>query len=261
MKPLESKIQGNPVCSWCAPPSTQSPLPNAFCWTRMQAEAGQPLNAIIKRKELERSIGNGVFYWGVGNALGGSLRALINCAPQPEVFFSVMRSKPKRVDSSPGTVLLWTHFVDQNGGLQPLPQHTIVLSRGDTASGKEKRCYALVCHSDIALCLSSIAHFNLSHFRNLGEVGGKVGFSQVTVNIKHLSKESHGPMYEINLRSWLKPPYFVRLASPKRLLTEDRDAIAATVGSCPSSTKWQEFTEYIRTRREYASGNSQLLML
>jgi hypothetical protein len=38
-----------------------------ICWTRMQSEAGQQLDAIMSRKELERRAGGGIFFWGVGN--------------------------------------------------------------------------------------------------------------------------------------------------------------------------------------------------
>lgn len=44
------------------------------CWSKVQAESGQTLNAIVARKEKERLAGAGVFFWGVGNAL--SLRSV-----------------------------------------------------------------------------------------------------------------------------------------------------------------------------------------
>ena len=31
-------------------------IPGPFCWTKMQAEAGEPIEGIVNRKELERSI-------------------------------------------------------------------------------------------------------------------------------------------------------------------------------------------------------------
>jgi hypothetical protein len=34
-----------------------------ICWTRMQSEAGQGLNEIVARKEVERFSGNS-FFWG-----------------------------------------------------------------------------------------------------------------------------------------------------------------------------------------------------
>jgi hypothetical protein len=44
------------TCSWCAPDITTS-LPTAFCWTKMQAESGQNIEHIIRRKDLERQNG------------------------------------------------------------------------------------------------------------------------------------------------------------------------------------------------------------
>ena len=43
-------------------PATQDDCP------RMQAEAGQRLETIIARKEIERQAGEGLFLWGVGSA-------------------------------------------------------------------------------------------------------------------------------------------------------------------------------------------------
>ena len=39
-----------------------------ICWTRMQSEAGEGLPKILRRKDLERRAGAGLFFWGVGNA-------------------------------------------------------------------------------------------------------------------------------------------------------------------------------------------------
>src|ERR1700730_13554838 len=49
--------------SFAAPPRMNSE--EFVCWSRMQAEAGQQLEAIIFRKERERQAGGGMFCWGV----------------------------------------------------------------------------------------------------------------------------------------------------------------------------------------------------
>ena len=41
-----------------------------FCWTKMQAEAGEPIDGFVNRKELERLCGGGEFWWGVGESRG-----------------------------------------------------------------------------------------------------------------------------------------------------------------------------------------------
>ena len=50
--------------------------PEYLCWTRMQVEAGQALESIIARKEIERRAGGGLFFWGVGNAPSTAINAL-----------------------------------------------------------------------------------------------------------------------------------------------------------------------------------------
>ena len=53
------------AANFCRPSDKQ---PNYLLWTRMQAEAGQGLELILRRKERERVAGDGRFFWGVGNA-------------------------------------------------------------------------------------------------------------------------------------------------------------------------------------------------
>src|SRR5437773_1823143 len=57
--------------------SASEELSHVICWTRMQAEAGQGIEAIVSRKELERQAGGGLFCWGIGNAPPRSLSALV----------------------------------------------------------------------------------------------------------------------------------------------------------------------------------------
>jgi hypothetical protein len=240
------------LCSWCDSASATTPLPSAFCWTKMESDAGETLNDIIRRKELERSIGGGVYYWGIGTPIAERTMAeLRRRTCQPEAFFSIMRSKPRREDHSPASVLLWTNDIDADGLLKQLPTHALVLSRGETTSGREKRYYALVCHSETALSPSRHASFDLSHFRNLGGAKGEIGSSQVTAVIEHLSGSHLGRHYEISLRTLLRPPYFVKLAGPKRVLDEDRKTILTTAASNPTSEKWRAFVDDIRNRPAY----------
>ena len=42
--------------------------PNAFVWTKIQAEAGQSIKRILNRKELERQASDGTFWWGIGES-------------------------------------------------------------------------------------------------------------------------------------------------------------------------------------------------
>jgi hypothetical protein len=40
-----------------------NPIPNAFVWTKIEAEGGQSIDRILHRKELERQ-SVGTFWWG-----------------------------------------------------------------------------------------------------------------------------------------------------------------------------------------------------
>lgn len=243
---LNHKRKHTDQCSWCSL-SSAKPLPTAFCWTKMQAESGQSLELIVRRKELERLNGQGVFYWGIGNALGPSVTELLSRTANPEVLFSVMRAKPKPQDVCPTSLFLWTASLDEDNELQPLPPHVLVLSRGDTASGAKHRHYALVCHSEEALSPSSLGSLDLAHFRNLGGAKGKVGHSQVTANIEHCTGDTHGNYYEINLRTKLHPPYFIVLREPRRLSDQDHKAIAALVAKNPNPEQWRDLVNGIRS--------------
>src|SRR5258708_5572604 len=83
-------------------------LPVAFCWTRFGPEAGEPFMDILARKDAERQAGDGVFFWGIGSAVGRALEALITLVDEPEVLFSPIAGAPRHVDVSPGHVVRWS---------------------------------------------------------------------------------------------------------------------------------------------------------
>lgn len=221
--------------------------PDAFCWTRMQAEAGQQLEKIIERKEAERLAGRGVFFWGVGNPLGEKLTALGRRTSRPKILFSVMRSKPKRADTAPAQVLLWTFSVDPRGAVEPLPEHVVVVSRG-AQEGKEKAAhYALVCHSPEPLGLRPLGSFDSSGFRNLGSSNPRVGASQVTAVLERHAAAAAASPYEINMAAELVPPYFVRLAGAVPLTLDERSLLdQAADAHGQDAARWLGFARRLR---------------
>jgi hypothetical protein len=60
------------------------PIPRDFCWTRFGTEAGEPIEQILERKEAERIATGGVFFWGIGNAVGRSISELVRRTDEPE---------------------------------------------------------------------------------------------------------------------------------------------------------------------------------
>src|SRR4051812_33484702 len=113
-------------------------LPRLFCWTKVGAEAGEDVQTIVRRKEWERELGSGRFFWGIGQALGSSVYDAASLAGKLEVYFSPMRSKAKNIDSAPDGVVLWTAWIDLAGHCRPLPMECFVTSRSHLPSGRQK---------------------------------------------------------------------------------------------------------------------------
>jgi hypothetical protein len=189
-------------------------LPKYFCWTRFGSEAGQPIAHIFERKEQERRANGGMFFWGIGNAIGPSMRELIRLTPSPEVLFSPIKCSPRKADLSPEAVAVWTSAETLEGDSFVLPQYSMVTSRFDPALPRESH-YALVCFSerplDGALSQGNIVFTGL---RNL-KTGRPVATTQVTAVVQH---EETRPflalMYEVVIRAKLMYPYFLRLRKP-----------------------------------------------
>ena len=96
-------------------------IDDVVCWSRMQAEAGQTIESILARKEVERLAGNGHFLWGVGNAPAVAIRALVRFGRRIPVVFSTMKTRAKAVDTSPARILIWRKYIDTYVVEKPLP--------------------------------------------------------------------------------------------------------------------------------------------
>lgn len=198
-------------------------LPVCFCWTRFGTEAGQAIGEIFERKEQERTANDGVFFWGIGNAIGPSIRELLRRTAIPEVLFSPIRSAPRLADAKPPSVVAWTAAETLGGEPFQLPEHSLVTSRYDPNAPKESS-YALVCFSPRPLnesrCDEQIA---LAKLRNL-RTGRPVGASQVTAIVESMNIAAvEAPKYEVLIRAKLVEPYFLRLRGPLLLSKTDQD--------------------------------------
>jgi hypothetical protein len=208
--------------------SLHQPRVGYVCWTRMQAEAGQPLAAILQRKELERRAGRGIFFWGVGNAPSRLCRPLARTGVPVPVVFSVMKSAPKKIDESPTGLLVWNGYVDSEGVERPIPHHVLVTSRSMTGSGPKTVHYALICHSDVPLQLGNDP-FDHRQFRNAG-TGGAIGASQVTALLEPaLDAPTTTPEYRQNLVAQLTDSYWVRLTRPAPIKEAELSAVLDNV--------------------------------
>ena len=185
-------------------------LPASFCWTRFGPEAGEPIGGILERKERERSSNGGIFYWGIGNALGPGITELLRTSDQPEVLFSAIRSRPRSKDVSPPVTFRWTLAEGLDGRRFGLPSAVVVHSARDAVDSARPH-YALVCSSDEPLHLQDLGRLQFASLRNL-RTGAMLGASQVTAVVRRLEiPPTDGAEYVVALRARLVAPYFVKL--------------------------------------------------
>ena len=222
-------------------------LTEIVCWTRIQAESGQDLQAIATRKNLECLAGDGVFCWGVGNAPNSAIRHLARARADIDVVFSIMRSRPKVHDISPLSIALWRSFIDTDGREQQLPDHVLITSRGSAEFRLKRNHYALVCRTSVPLTLGDTGPFDPAAYRNVSDVGAPVGSSQVTSLLRRVRLEEASSNYRINLRAKLIGSYWVRLANPVQLTAEKvkrLKACSTLPGMGP--VDWREFVADLR---------------
>lgn len=226
-----------------------------LCWTRMQAEAGQALEQIVARKEIERDAGDGLFLWGIGTAPAHAIRPLAIMQSRVPVVFSRMKGKPRAVDVAPARTVLWRAYYDRHGALRPLPRAALVTSKGDAASGPKRTHYALMCHSEAPLRIGQGRGFDHHAFRNAGGAGAPVGASQVTALLRRTAPCGDQPAYEANMEACLTESYWVRLADPVPLDEADR-AVLADLAGC-SRREWLDLVGHLRRRRAVPAANAR----
>jgi len=197
------------------------PLPKWFCWTRFGTEAGQKFQHILERKEQERSANSGIFFWGIGNAVGPSIKELIKRTHEPEVLFSPTKSPAREADARPLGVAVWTTAQTLFGSPFELPEKSLVTSRHDPQSPRAAH-YALVCHCEKSLFISESSEtIVLSSIRNI-LTGRPVGTSQVTAIVESDFDDSSAQWgYHVALRARLVPPFLLRLQDPIALPAPD----------------------------------------
>lgn len=194
--------------------------PDYFCWTRFGAEAGQAISDIFERKEQERRANNGIFFWGIGNAIGPSIEELLKRTEFPEVLFSPIKSPASHPDVQPAAVATWASAQTLTGEQFLLPRCSMVTSRYNPSLPKKSH-YALVCFSDDSLnCCDCDDTISFATLRNL-KTGRPIGASQVTAVVQQSRAMSHGvSTYKVAIRAKLVFPYFLRLTNPQPLLRQ-----------------------------------------
>ncbi|WP_072386854.1 hypothetical protein [Hyphomicrobium sp. CS1BSMeth3] len=240
---------------------TDAELSPVVCWTRMQAEAGQPIEAIIARKELERKAGDGLFCWGIGSAPPRSLGEVSRGGREVDVVFSLMKSRPKPADVTPAGLVVWRSYIDAEGRERDLPVNSLITS-GAKSGGRSH--YALMCRTDQALALDDLGPFDPSIWRNVSEAGRPVGASQVTALVRRVGDTIGSAAYRVNLRAVLTKGYWVKLGSPlqipKRKQGELLEALQDLAHISPSD--WLRLVMGLKWegRRRRKSGEQQLAL-
>jgi hypothetical protein len=189
-------------------------LPNQFCWTRYGTEAAQTIDQILQRKEEERKANGGIFFWGIGNAIAPSMKRLLELEQEPQVVFSPIKGKPRKVDVQPSAVAVWTAARCLQGKPFRLPPAAIITSRYDESSPRQHH-FALVCYSSEPLKIDDAKTFvQLSKMRNL-RTGALIGASQTTAVVSLAPEDIRCEReYPISFRFRLAPPYLIELAGP-----------------------------------------------
>jgi hypothetical protein len=233
-------------------------LPRSFCWTKMGAESGEQLEFIIRRKEWERSLGNGLFFWGIGQSLGGNADLVGRTEEALKVLFSPMISKAKDIDSAPDETVVWTAWIDANGDERPLPEHAVVTSRATLPSGRRKEShYALVCRSANRLVSANKLFVNPTSICNFA-TSKPLGASQVTAIVRSTQEHEDGAgrTYPVSFFAELVQPFFLRLSSP-RVLTSSEKTMLARATESGSEQKWRDVVTVIRQRSGIARSGPQ----
>ena len=200
----------------------------------MGAEAGQALSDIIRRKDLERECGNGVFGWGIGNSVGPAIKyaKFAEQIPVLEALFTPMKAASKVIDSAPASIMMWLGYLSDADDIEPLPEHMLITSRGQSGSGEEKRGhYALICRSLDPLAAQRVQQA-IDHRAMCNLVSSNpVGASQVTSVVRYRSVDSREATYPVLFRAELTGQAFVRLAAPVALTDDLLDMYRAVCAS------------------------------
>lgn len=152
---------------------------------------------------------------------------LVRAKVPVKVVFSIMKSRPKLLDSAPTRTVAWCRYIDVYGVRRDLPPHVLVTARGDTPGGIKRTHYALMCRSDAPLAIRRGEVFDPSAYRNVGGDGAPVGASQVTALLRRVQPTNAAADYEANIVATLTGSYWVRLIDPVEIDTAERSLVDA----------------------------------
>jgi len=222
-------------------------IPELFCWTKVGSLSGEGLAALVCRKELERRAGGGVFYWGVGHAVGPAVAELAVDGRDPAVVFSRMRAATPERPEEPAPLTLWRAYRDRYGHQGALPGHVVVTSRAPAGGAVPLRShYALICRSEQALSTVDQGTLRLHELVNYA-TSRPLRYSNVTTLVKRRTAGAapDGPEYSVLAVASLLQPYFVELLDPI-VLPADSSRALAEAASRLDVEGWKAFAQGLR---------------
>ena len=224
----------------------------------MQAEGGQQLEEIVRRKELERRANGGIFCWGVGNAPNRCTASLARGSIEIDVLFSIMKSRPKLVDVAPTGTLIWRRFIDCNGRERTIPRSSLVTSKSESPNGLKRSHFALFCQANSPLVLGDLGSFDPSAYRNIGAAGGSIGPSQVTALLRRITAENSNGSYKINLKAKMFGSYWAKLIDPIPMESDKQRSLSLFMAKLDRATdeKWTDFVQQLRDNDKAPIGGS-----
>jgi len=213
-------------------------FPEIFCWSKVGPEAGFTLEQIIRWKELQRSLSDGIFFWGIGGVPSREKQeAFIRAVARPKILFSEQIGEARPLFKNPNAVFLWTHYEKQAGREIALPPFSAVMSK----AGGPKH-YAIVCQANAPISVDITLGFDIGTYGNfLGRPN--IAFQQ-TCPIVQLNKAGH-PKCRYDRGFWadLVTPYFVTLSRGRELSRQEFSGIVALINS--GTTNIDQFKQFV----------------
>jgi len=184
-------------------------LPETFLWTRIGPEGGFSLPQIIYWKEIQRAVGNGTFWWGIGTAPAKEKVRVAIGEKCPTVLFSVQKTQKHRGRGSRSRIL-WTKYVDENGRERGLEENVYITS--ESLTGRSH--HAIKAQSLKPLETKKGIGFDLGLFQHYH---GKKRIGQAVTSVlqRDLNGVVSGEIYDEGFQATLLGIY--ELTGPKKL--------------------------------------------
>ncbi len=189
-----------------------------FVWSAVGEDASEPLPDILIRKEAERVVGNGEFWWGLSTALGDVASVAMAAGGLLPVVFSARRPDTYAKDFSAQVWSGWESTGDGKSGA--LPKHVLITSTYDPRKEGSAH-YALACRCSSQLLLHDYV-FNPAQCRRV-KVGTPPAYSQRAALLKGELAHARGS-YTKGFAAELVAPWYVKLTD-SRLLTSNELAV------------------------------------